>query len=138
MVQSKSALYSCRAPLVCFSRKNRIQRARKNKKGIIALRTSCLHTFPAKMSFQRDLKQLASIYVAIRQKYLEHSEFLPPEWRCKTFGNEWYSSNCPITNDTLKCCYPGVNRDTSRYKEINYLKKSEWNGECPDTSVKIP
>lgn len=60
------------------------------------------------------------------------------ERRCKTFGNEWHSSSCPITNDTLKCYYPSVNRDTSRYKEINYLKKSEWNGECIDTSVKIP
>jgi hypothetical protein len=32
------------------------------------------------MSFQRDLEQLASIYVTIRQKYLEHSEFLLSEF----------------------------------------------------------
>lgn len=31
-------------------------------------------------SSQRDLKQLASIYVTIRQKYLEHSEFLLSEF----------------------------------------------------------
>ena len=59
------------------------------------------------------------------------------ERRCKIVG-EWHSSNCPITNDTLKCYFPSINDRPSRYKEIIYIKNSEWNGKCPDTAVQIP